>query len=201
MSSFLDILSKYENFDNRIGTDKNTVHSYGPLYTDIFAGIAPTQILEIGIYSGAFLRVLSNYFQDAKVIIGLDITLENVVFTNIPRVKTLQRDGTCKSTADEMIASYGLFDLIIEDGSHLIEHQLLTLRHFASCLSTTGVFVMEDIDIGKYPDIQSRLQCVADSVNLAMEWHDMRATNNRFDDVVAVFRHKSVQVGACTMLL
>ena len=186
------ILAEYSKYDNHEGTDKSTLHSYDTLYSSIFSKIDPVNILEIGVFSGAFLEVLSKYFDNAKAIIGIDITLKNVKFgSNDPRISLYEKNASLVETAEEIGSKYTNFDLIIEDGSHLLEDQIDTLKNFARFISKKGVYIIEDIDIGKYPTIKNDLSQVAKNNNLIMTWFDMRDIKGRFDDVVAVFKHSS----------
>jgi len=69
-------MSEFCAFDNKEGTDKNTTHSYTETYERIFAPLREkaTNVLEIGIYSGAFLEILAEYFENANIY-GMDIDL------------------------------------------------------------------------------------------------------------------------------
>lgn len=192
MDKFQNILAQYSKCDNHEGTDKSTSHSYDNLYSSIFLKIDPVNILEIGVFSGAFLEVLSKYFSDAKAIIGIDITLRNVIFgKHDPRIVIYERNGSSLETAEEIGNKYISFDLIIEDGSHLLEDQIATLNNFARFISKKGVYIIEDINVGKYPTIKDDLNNVAKNNNLIMTWYDMRDVKGRYDDVVAVFKHSS----------
>ncbi len=46
------------------GTDKTTAHSYGHLYDSIFedlVGKDNVNVLEIGVFGGSFIKVMSDY--------------------------------------------------------------------------------------------------------------------------------------------
>jgi 2-polyprenyl-3-methyl-5-hydroxy-6-metoxy-1,4-benzoquinol methylase len=82
MEKFQEILKKYSTHDNYTGTDKNTIHSYGPIYEKIIREAVERPdltILEIGVFSGAFLQVLHEVFPNATIH-GIDITLKNYIF-------------------------------------------------------------------------------------------------------------------------
>ena len=50
-------------------TDKNTVHSYLPLYQKLLLGKKETakNVLEVGIYGGGSIKLWSDYFTNANV--------------------------------------------------------------------------------------------------------------------------------------
>lgn len=115
----ISLMTKYSNQKIKFGTDKNTLHSYGPIYKKIFnelRGRPNLRILEIGVYGGGFTRVLHELFPEAHIHC-LDISFQNYQYDrNNPKIHLHQMDGTKKETARSINQK---FDLIIEDGSHL----------------------------------------------------------------------------------
>ena len=65
-------------------TDKNTLHSYLPLYQKLFEKKKYTakNVLEIGIFFGGSIKLWSEYFT-SSVIYGLDIMNINIWLPNI----------------------------------------------------------------------------------------------------------------------
>jgi len=188
MENFEKVLEKYSSHSNYKGTDKVTTHSYGHIYKNILKeleGRKNLTILEIGILSGSFLQVLHELFPDAQLY-GVDITLKNYKFDPNPNIHIYEMDGTREETADYLNQS---FDLIIEDGSHLIEHQKKTLDAFAPYLKKNGIFITEDIVQGN-DQLKKDLETIGYKHNLTMEWVDITSTKQRFDDIVAIFRRR-----------
>jgi hypothetical protein len=187
MEKFHQIMTKYSSHANYQGTDKDTTHSYGIIYENIlkeFEGRNNLVILEIGILSGAFIQVLHEIFPNADIY-GIDINLQNYQYdrTN-PKVHLFEMDGTREETADYLNQC---FDLIIEDGSHLMVHQKQSLDSFAPYLKKNGVYITEDIVQGN-EQLRKDLETIGYKHNLRMEWHDMTTNKQRFDDIVAIFR-------------
>lgn len=198
MSDFLEILKKYSSdAANENGTDKNTAHSYGNVYASILSKLKEAAIkasstlnmLEIGIYSGAFLRVLHEYIPDA-VLYGIDIDISRVRYVNnIPNVHIYQLDGNDPTSASTLNQSY---DLIIEDGSHAINDQIKTLDNFAPYLKSGGIYIIEDIqDVNdNVKKLKPELEKLATKHDLIMEWMDLKHIKNRYDDILVVFTKK-----------
>ena len=191
MGDFISHLQKYSAVCNYSGTDKITSHSYGDVYNRIFEKLRRRDeagevlhVLENGIFSGAFLQVMSEYLPNAMVY-GVDITLSRVKYGNDnKRIQMWEMDGTLPETAAHLGRMY---DLIIEDGSHLPEHQIASLDTFAPYLKTGGTYVIEDID-GRYEMfLQNEFNRLAVKHKLTMEWIDLRSKKGRFDDIIAVF--------------
>ena len=194
--SFQAILGKYAAAHCQSGTDKTTSHSYGELYDELFAPLRASarRVLEIGVYSGASVVALAEYFEGAEVH-GVDVTLDNVRFgRDHPRVRFHLGDGTLAATAAAVAGpedAKGPFDLILDDGSHRILDQLAVLETWAPHLRPGGgLLVIEDIAVA--PDAHAtRAAFEAHAREAGLElasWHDRRWIKNQFDDVVAVFR-------------
>lgn len=185
---FSKCLAAYAASHNERGTDKTTSHSYGDLYDSLFAPLRAAgakRVLEIGVYSGASVLALADYFVDATVY-GVDITLANVRFgTGHPRIKYVCADATLPSTTDDV---EGPFDLVLDDGSHVLRDQLSSLRAFAPHMSPDGIYVIEDVASASYRDDFER---AADQCRPRMRlvgWYDLRYVKGQFDDIVAVFK-------------
>lgn len=188
MRKFYDLLSQYGSTDSFHGTDKETTHSYGPIYERIISGMMKRRnikILEIGIFSGAFVQVLHELLPHAQIY-GVDITLKNYKYhhRNVKNVQIFEMDGTRKETAEYLNEC---FDLIIEDGSHLADHQKKTLDIFAPYLKKNGVFVIEDIPQGS-DNLRRDLERIGAKHHLQMEWIDRTHIKHRFDDILAIFK-------------
>lgn len=190
MEKFYQAMSKYSSHSNYDGTDKKTTHSYMPIYGEIlkeFEGRNNLVFLEIGVLSGSFLQVLHKVFPDAEIH-GIDINLHNYKYdrTN-PKIHLYEMDGTREETADYLNQC---FDLIIEDGSHLIAHQKQTLDAFAPYLKKNGVYITEDIVQGN-EQLKKDLETIGYKHNLRMEWYDLTSQKQRFDDILAIFRRRT----------
>ena len=197
MTTFEKILKKYEGRTNYEGTDKNSLHSYGPVYDRIFEPIRESvgAVLEIGVLSGASLVALEEYFPNA-IVYGIDINLSHLRYgIGRPKVVIQKMDGTLPETPTRLGQK---FDLIIEDASHLPDHQVKSLDIFADFLNPGGIYIIEDINGASEKSLQTRLKSVADKHGLSMEWLDRRSVKNRYDDILAVFTRKSEDPNSST---
>lgn len=211
LASFHDVLQRYASAHCQSGTDKTTSHSYGELYADLFAPMRESarRVLEIGVYSGASVAALADYFERAEVH-GVDITLDNVRFgRENPRVHYHLGDGTQPHVASQVALAQptdAKFDLILDDGSHRLGDQLAVLKAWGPHLLAPsadagpdgggGLLVIEDIAVPSASNSSSEIRAVfeahARSAGLELvAWHDRRWIKNQFDDVVAIFKSKS----------
>lgn len=136
-------LRTLEEIGSRCGTDKIRRHGYHrfyPLFLEQHRN-APLVILEIGLYKGASLNMWLEYFPSAFVY-GLDV---NGPEQKGERFHVLQGDqGDLRSLAFFEGKS---IDLIVDDGSHLPDHQLSSFSFlFSRALKEGGTYIIEDIE-------------------------------------------------------
>lgn len=142
-------------------TDKRrSEHDYVKFYEKYFEELRDKElkILEIGIYRpptnsgrtvGASLKTWYEYFPKAKIY-GLDLTdfsdvnndrIETMVCNQAYRIKGIDYPGL-----EDVINKYGGdFDIIIDDGGHTMDQQLITLGYMFKYLKPNGIFVIEDL--------------------------------------------------------
>lgn len=137
----------------KYGSDKCEWHSYGRIYDALFAGKTVRKMLEIGIgckevmgqayENGASLRMWAEYFPEAEIY-GLDIRPEALI--NEGRIHSFQCDQGRISSLRLARAKVGDgFDLIVDDGSHIAEHQVLSAQVFWPAVAPDGRYVIEDV--------------------------------------------------------
>lgn len=145
-------------------------HSYTPIYDQLFGPIRHdiTKVLEIGIgptiyknprrviagappnpfdpdlvqISGASLRTLAAYFPNAEVY-GTDI-VPGLLFEE-KRIKTFLCDQSSETQLHQFAMEHGPFDLIIDDGSHMPAHQILSFFTLFEFVRQGGCYVIEDV--------------------------------------------------------
>jgi SAM-dependent methyltransferase len=131
-------------------TDKSSLfHNYAIKYDRILSNNRNNfkKILEIGIGGdntndgGQSLRMWKEYFPQATIF-GLDII--NKKSQEEDRIQIFQGDQSDLSTL-ESISNFGPFDLIIDDGSHYYEHQIISFQNLFSSVRPGGFYIIEDV--------------------------------------------------------
>jgi SAM-dependent methyltransferase len=143
---------KLEPIAEKYNSDKCGWHSYGPIYDRLFEGKTVRKVLEIGIgYETRSVFMWAEYFPEAEIY-GLDIRTEALV--NEGRIHSIQCDQSKLSSMLVARQWAGTdFDLIVDDGSHFPEHQLLSACVFRTILAPGGRYVIEDVG---YPEQVAR---------------------------------------------
>lgn len=99
-------------------------------------------ILEIGVKAGGSLRLWSRYFHRATII-GVDIRPVRV--EGVPRARVVQGDQSDPAFVEQLAADHGPFGIVIDDGSHVPEHQIATFEALFPSVLSGGLYVCEDI--------------------------------------------------------
>jgi GR25 family glycosyltransferase involved in LPS biosynthesis len=129
-------------------------HYYTPEYHKILKDKKYSSMLEIGIgypelmckwtnenyKSGASLFMWRDYFKDC-IIHGADIKQFNITENNI---KIHQCDQSKTDSLENMMNNIGNVDFIIDDGSHILEHQILTFKTLNKYCN--DIYIIEDIN-------------------------------------------------------
>lgn len=119
------------------------------------------RVLEIGVWNGGSTKMWSDYFGPGSLIIGLD---------NDPRCAGLQEPGISieigsqddREFLQQIAKKYGPFDIIIDDGGHLMHQQIISLETLFPYLKEGGVYLCEDTHTSYWPAYNGGLN-VSDS--------------------------------------
>jgi hypothetical protein len=158
----------------KYGTDKLTL-GYAGFYEVLFAArrYEVTPLLEVGIGTmipgacssmvgfgaehyapGASLRAWRDYFPNAQIY-GIDVQ-PDTQFSEA-RISTMLCDSTDIGAVAQVLDNKS-FNVIIDDGSHDNEDQLITLANLWSCLDRGGTYVIEDLTSPKIFENQDKLR-------------------------------------------
>jgi hypothetical protein len=147
-----------ELFD-RHGSDKANYHNYHELYGCILSDHTKVHsVLEIGLGTnntdiacnmgsggkpGASLRAFRDYFPEASIY-GADI--DHSILFEEERIRTFHVDQTDPESFEKLAGSLpGEIDLIIDDGLHAPNANLLTFLFGVKKVSAGGWVVIEDV--------------------------------------------------------
>lgn len=147
-------LPKDENQDlltslaDKYQSDKGTLF-FSHLFTKIYDSYLfekrneVKKVLEIGIGQGGSLRMWRDYFPNAEVY-GIDID-SNVMFKEDRITTFIVNQGIRAHLEGLLKTTGGDFDVIIDDGSHMIEHQQISFGYLFKYLKSGGLYIIEDL--------------------------------------------------------
>ena len=175
-------------------TDKGSVHSYVDAYEQILKPYRETamNVLEIGLFNGNSLRMWEQYFTNASVH-GIDCDeqphggmadLRPMILSGKHNIHIL--DGTSEEQVDKEFAGVK-FNVVWDDGSHLLETQLQTINIFKNRLAENGMIILKDIqDIDKDKWVFDLMSSAFD-----VQVIDLRSVKGRYDDCLIIIKNKA----------
>lgn len=102
-------------------------------------------VLEIGVQTGRSVRMWRDFFPRA-VIHGLDMDAECRRHEE-DRIRIHIGDQSERACLDRLCEIIPEPDIIIDDGSHVADHQILTFETLFPRIRTGGCYVIEDIGV------------------------------------------------------
>jgi len=131
-------------------------HGYEVFYEEKLGYLRdkPIKLLEIGIWKGDSLRMWRDYFKEGQVF-GIDIVPAAVESGKGPRITTAQVDQNNREQLIAFAKKHGPFDVIVDDGSHIMEHMQTSLGCLFPYVKSGGHYMIEDIQTSY--DYQNRL--------------------------------------------
>jgi len=145
------------------GGDSDTNHNYCEFYDELFREERDLvrHVLEIGINAGSSLRMWEEYFPNAKIV-GLDSDAKCLVH-DTDRISCYAADQNNPQDLYKVmraVADRPTFDLIIDDGSHIREHQVTSMKTLLPFLSSWGYYIIEDLGTGPDVDFKPLIDAV-----------------------------------------
>lgn len=154
-------------------------HHYIPLYERYFSSFRGQNVrfLEVGVGEGGSLQMWRKYFGDDAIIFGIDINPECEQFNGLAgqvRIGSQTDNVFLESVVEEM----GGVDIVLDDGSHHMEHIPATLNYLFQHLSYGGIYMIEDLHTaylkrfgGGYRDKRNFFRFVMDLVHDIHHWY------------------------------
>jgi len=136
--------NRFKEIGLKYGCDKVSRHRYHETYPNIFDKFKNEDInlFEIGVDQGKSLKVWKEFYPNCSVF-GLDIQSE----IDNEDVKIFKGDQSNIHDLVNVVSRTPKCDIIIDDGSHVPEHQLKTFYYlFENLLKDGGTYVIEDVE-------------------------------------------------------
>lgn len=182
-----------EEISKKYRSDKGSVyHNYLEIYDKYFSKYQHTleNFLEIGLWEGESIRMWRDYFSVGNLV-GADILdLSHVV---LPDTQIHICDQSDRNQLETLVSNtYSKFDIIIDDGGHMMHQQQITLATMFKYLKPNGIFVIEDLHTSGNP-VYTR---AGDTDTLQM-LHDYNATkqlvSSCMTDEEIKYLHKNIK--------
>jgi len=141
------------------GTDKGPLkHYFTDLYENYFKSFVDKKdpnfkLLEIGVANGSSIRMWLDYFRVGHIY-GMDLKDSGLKNERFKFFKGNQHD---EKLLKEVVNSAGMFDIIIDDGSHDTFDMDFTFKFLFRYLKPGGLYVIEDLDYRKCPKMAKNM--------------------------------------------
>ena len=173
---------KGENFKNQYAqplkqdSKKIIAHGYAKIYEkylkDNKDGVL--NIIELGSFYGNASAAFFFYFKNAKIY-SADINPDMYLYSS-KRLNNFFTDTSSRSSIEKNIINKNIkFDLIIEDASHMLKDQIISLFTLFRTLNSGGLFIVEEIDFPEkredmrinqdFPDLKTILKKIMNKEN------------------------------------
>ena len=193
----MNLFEIIEKFNLNPTTDKNSVHCYVKgYYEQQFFKYKNKKInfLEIGIRSGGSMKLWSEYFTNAKSIIGIDVDESVIVnqFKDIEKVTYYFGDAYTKETVNKVPT----LDIFLDDGPHTLESQLDAIKYYLPKVKSGGLFLIEDVQEESWFDnLEEEVNKIDGKKQYTIERVDLRHMKNmygdhRYDDLIFAVKVK-----------
>jgi cephalosporin hydroxylase len=171
-------------------TDKNTIHSYLPLYQKLLINKkeTATDVLEVGIQHGGSIKLWSDFFTNANVH-GIDIRDANTIWEGIKNKDNIKLYTSTDAYDDNFFINNFLnknikCDFVLDDGPHSLESMKKFINLYTQILKDDGILVIEDVQSWDWTDIL--INEVPSHLKQYIKIYDLRPNKNRYDDIVFI---------------
>jgi len=150
----------------------SNVATYGRLFADYRE--CPVRILEIGIQNGGSLEIWSKYFPNAVAIVGFDIDekCRDLIYDD-PRISVIVGDVNDPEIVAEVCAISDMFDIIIDDGSHVSGDIVRTFARFFPMVTIGGLYIAEDLHCSYWSNFEGGLEDPGSSLSFFRRLADL----------------------------
>ena len=127
---------------DKYGTDKSS-HGYTDVYYEAFKSLRdkPIKYLEIGVYHGQSILAFKDFFPNAEIY-AIDIDDKKSFIQD--RIFIEQGDQADRDFLKNVFPNV-TFDIILDDGGHLMDQQFISLDELFPRLNPNGIYVLEDL--------------------------------------------------------
>ena len=173
---------------------------YFPIYEKHFESLRnrPIKMLEIGILDGGSLQMWKDYFHPDSIIVGIDINSNCARYTyDSDNIKIKIGDQSDTKFLQTLIDEFGEFDLVLDDGSHHVNHVNTTFQFLFPKISKDGIYFIEDTHAAYWPSHGGSVERPESINNVAKNMIDSINANHTKDKVKPDYFTKNLKCMSC----
>jgi cephalosporin hydroxylase len=151
--------------------DQKLIHKwvhYFPIYERHLAPFRNRTItvLEIGVFKGGSLQMWQRFLGPMATIVGIDINPECKQHEE-PGIHVRIGDQSDPKFLQSLIDEFGTFDIVIDDGSHRMQHLLKSFEFLYPRIAKNGLYIAEDLHTCYWPEYGGGLDQPDSFVNVS----------------------------------
>jgi hypothetical protein len=108
-------------------------------------------IVEVGVWQGGSLQMWKHYFGPKARIYGIDINQDCAMFAE-PQIEILIGSQEDRQFLRWVRESVPVIDILIDDGGHRMQQQIVTFEELFPHISADGVYLCEDLHTSYWED-------------------------------------------------
>lgn len=130
--------------------------------------------MEVGVQNGGSIEMWTRYFGPESKIYGIDIDPKcaELKFDN-PNVKIFIGDQSSEEFWNGVISEVGNIDIIVEDGGHHMNQQIVTFEKIFPIINEGGVYICEDTHTSYWHDYSGGYKNMASFVEYSKNFVDV----------------------------
>jgi cephalosporin hydroxylase len=185
--NYKELSMKYQDLTDKLKYkgDYSVGHTYSVVYDRLFYQFKDKEInfLEIGLNFGGNIAICLDYFKKINHY-GIDIV--DTVLIDKSKFNFLLGSFDNIDIVNEI--SKRTYDIILEDASHRLDHQLKSIELYLPLLNDDGIMIIEDIqNIDDLPTLYDKI----DTNTHFCYCIDLRKNKMRYDDVILVIEKRN----------
>lgn len=110
----------------------------------------PVTFLEIGVFRGGSIPMWKEFFAEGSTLVFVDIDpdcrMHEIAGTNVEIGNQADPDFLAG-----LAEKYGPFDVVLDDGSHICQHQIASFNNLWAHVKSRGVYMVEDCHTSYWP--------------------------------------------------
>jgi hypothetical protein len=132
---------------------------YFPIYESHFGRFVNRDVvlLEIGCGEGGSLQLWKRFLGPHARIVGVDIKPECESFEE-DQISIRIGDQSDKSFLDKITKEFGVPDIVLDDGSHMMSHINATFETLYPVMSRNSVYMVEDLHTAYWQEYEGGLK-------------------------------------------
>lgn len=192
MFELVELYEKNNHNSDKWGIDGNT-HSYLTVYDKIFNRLKNNnnKILEIGVYKGDSLNLWAEYFINSEIY-GVDCLLNQINVDLHDNINVIEIPDAYSVEAIKILNNIGRFNVIIDDGSHRVEHQKYVIENYCDLLTENGILIIEDTvcwveNDFKIDNVERLMNCFPEGLKQYSYYDDRRHVKDNDHDFLIIY--------------